>query len=578
MGQRDTSIESLNVNGTRIEDAETIANKLNNYFVSIAQSLDDKIPDSLGTFMKYMKPPPLKSFGLILTSPSEILNLSQSIRTTHSKGMDDIDPCIAGSNIDCIAQTLAELINCSFTTGVFPQSLKAAKVIPIYKKGERDNLTNYRPISILPYFSKIFEKIMYNRLYDFTVKTDILFPSQHGFQSGHSPYMSLLSMQDRISNAIENNEYSLGIFFDLAKAFDTVNHKILLHKLNNYGIRGVQLSWFASYLDGRQQCVENNGKRSTLKSILYGVPQGSNLGPLLFLLYINDLPNVSNRLFFILFADDTNVFYSHTCINTLFQIVNVELALVAEWFRANRLSLNLEKTNYILFKSHRKKIPLGQFELKINNTSLTAVDSTKFLGVYVDCHLTWKEHIAYIASKIAKNIGVIARTAYILPSSIRIKLYYSLVYPYLSYCNIVWGSTYATRLHRLNVLQKRAIRLVAGVPYSSHTAHIFKTLNMLKIDQIGILQIGEFMYRFDRNLLPSIYKHYFQLSSQVHPYFTRNSSAYRRTYARTNTRLFSIKSIGVAIWGKIPMEIRLSPSIWVFKNKLSTYLIQCTVL
>ena len=192
--------------------------------------------------------------------------------------------------------------------------------------------------------------------------------------------------------------------------------------------------------------------------------------------------------------------------------------------------------------------------------------------------MTWKEHIAYIASKIAKNIGVIARTKYILPSNIRIKLYYSLVQPYLSYCNIVWGSTYATRLHRLNVLQKRAVRLVVGAPYGSHTAHIFTTLKILKVDQIGILQIGEFMYRYDRNLLPSSYKHFFQLSSQVHSYFTRNSSAYRRTYARTNTRLFSIKSIGVAIWEKIPKEIRLSPSIWLFKNKLSTYLIECTIL
>ena len=158
MGPRDTTIESLNVNGAKIEDAEAIANKLNNYFVSIAQVLDDKIPGSLDSFMKYMKPPPLRSFGLISTSSSEVLNLSQSIRTTHSKGMDDIDPCIAGPNIDCIAQPLAELINCSFTTGIFQHPLKIAKVIPIFKKGERDNLTNYRPISILPYFSKIFEK------------------------------------------------------------------------------------------------------------------------------------------------------------------------------------------------------------------------------------------------------------------------------------------------------------------------------------------------------------------------------------------------------------------------------------
>ena len=151
------------------------------------------------------------------------------------------------------------------------------------------------------------------------------------------------------------------LIFRSGKTFRrAVNHKILLSKLENYGIRGTQLKWFTSYLDRRQQCVENNGKRSTLKSIQYGVPQGSNLGPLLFLLYINDLPNVSNHLFFILFADDTNVFYSHNCINTLFQIVNVELNLIAEWFQANRLSLNLEKTNYILFRSHKKSIPPAQ--------------------------------------------------------------------------------------------------------------------------------------------------------------------------------------------------------------------------
>ena len=178
---------------------------------------------------------------------------------------------------------------------------------------------------------------------------------------------------------------------------------------------------------------------------------------------------------------------------------------------------------------------------------------------------------------IAKNIGVIARTAYILPTDIRIKLYYSLVYPYLSYCNMVWASTYATRLHRLIILQKRAVRLVAGAPYCSHTSQIFSTLKILRVEQIATFQIGEFMYRFSRNLLPPIYKNYFELSSEVHSYFTRNSTLYRRIYARTNTHLFSIKSVGVVTWEKIPIEIRLSSSIWVFKNKFRTYLIEGTV-
>src|ERR1043165_8313011 len=240
--------------------------------------------------------------------------------------------------------------NCSFNTGLVPQAIKIAKVVPVYKKGAKDNETNYRPISILPYFSKFYEKLMYDRLYNFVQKSNVVFQSQHGFQAGHSPYMNLLSMQDKISSAIENNEYAIGEFFDLAKAFDTVDHQILLHKLESYGIRGMQLDWFASYFDKRLQCVCCNGALSDLKLIKSGVPQGSNLGPLLFLLYINDLPNVSSILFFILFADDTNVFFSHKSLYSLFETVNAEQSLAADWFCANKLTLNLEKNKLYHFQ------------------------------------------------------------------------------------------------------------------------------------------------------------------------------------------------------------------------------------
>ena len=208
--------------------------------------------------------------------------------------------------------------------------------------------------------------------------------------------MALLGMQDMISKAIENNEYSVGIFFDLAKAFDTVNHSILLKKLENYGIRGVLLKWFHSYFDRRTQRVMCNGALSEVGLIGYGVPQGSNLGPLLFLLYINDLANVSSTLFFILFADDTNVFCSHKSWQTLVKTVNAELTCVADWFSANRLTLNLDKTNFILFKSHRKVTPRDNLSLLINDVPITQVESTKFLGVHVDQHLTWNQHINHI--------------------------------------------------------------------------------------------------------------------------------------------------------------------------------------
>jgi len=384
--------------------------------------------------------------------------------------------------------------------------------------------------------------------------------------------MALLDMEDRISRAIDNNEYSVGIFLDLAKAFDTVDHAILLKKMSNYGIRGTQLKWFQSYFENRTQRVMCNGILSAIGYISYGVPQGSNLGPLLFLLYINDLANISSTLFFILFADDTNIFYSHTSWQTLKETINTELGNVNDWFSANRLTLNLDKTNFIVFKSHRKISPIN-ITLEIKGVPITQVESTRFLGVYVDQHLTWKEHINYISQKIAKNIGIIARISYLLPITIRLQLYYSLVYPYLTYCNLIWASNYESRLHKLEILQKKAVRVIVGARRDAHTSPIFAELKLLKICQIKILQIGDFIFRFEHNLLPSSFSGYFTMGSQIHTHNTRNSTAYRSAKARTNIREFSIKSSGPTIWNAIPLETRLSRTTFEFKQRLRAILI-----
>src|SRR6218665_60766 len=387
--------------------------------------------------------------------------------------------------------------------------------------------------------------------------------SQHGFQQGHSTYMALINMQDRITKAIDNNEYSVGVFFDLAKAFDAVNHKILLEKLEHYGVRGIQLKWFSSYLYGRAQKVFCNGTWSDLNWVNCSVPQGSNLGPLLFILYINDLANISPTLYFILFADDTNVFYS--C-GELVRIINEELLKINDWFLANKLSLNFDKTNYILFKSHRKPAPKDNPGIKIQDLLLNQVESTRFLGIHVDQHLTWKRHISEISLKIAKNIGVIHRIAHLLPQSIKLSLYYALVYPYLSYCNLIWAINYPSRLKKLVYLQKRIVRLIAGVRKWEHSSPYFIKFKVLNIDQIRDFQIGEFFFRLEHHLLSPVFNNFLPNVYEIHSHYTRNATKFRSVKAHSNIRIHTIKSQGSLTWNSFPLEILIANNLFLFKK------------
>ena len=249
-----------------------------------------------------------------------------------------------------ISPLISSLINDSFLCGIFPRKLKLAKVTPVFKKGFRQDKDNYRPISVLSIFSKIFEEAMFKRLYGYLESCNILYPLQFGFRQKCSTNHALIQITESIRNSTDNNEFGCGIFIDLKKAFDTVNHFIILSKLNHYGTRGKAYDWFHSYLSNREQFVCINGHNSDSLSITCGVPQGSILGPLLFLLYIEDLPNTSKLLSFHLFADDTNIFFSRKNLNDLELILNQELHAVAEWMKSNRPALSISKTNFVLFQ------------------------------------------------------------------------------------------------------------------------------------------------------------------------------------------------------------------------------------
>jgi hypothetical protein len=320
---------------------------------------------------------------------TEIIKIVNKFNQNKSAGHDNIDTFIIKRVATEIAKPLTSIFNLSIATGIVPQKLKIAKVIPIFKKNDPELFSNYRPVSVLPCFSKILERLIFNRCITYIDRHRILNDKQFGFRSNHSTSMAIIQLVDTIYNAVEKNETTIGIFLDLSKAFDTIDHKILIHKLELYGFRGIVLDWFKDYLYNRKQYVYYNSCDSELKDIICGVPQGSILGPLLFILYVNDIINTSNVLDVILFADDTTILYSNKDIRSKFGLINNELKEVSNWFRANKLSVNATKTNYMVLgtphmTSKNKNAIIDDVNVSANiildETALERVDSTRFLG------------------------------------------------------------------------------------------------------------------------------------------------------------------------------------------------------
>ena len=330
-------------------------------------------------------------------------------------------------------------------------------------------------MSLLPCFSKILERLVFNRCIDYINHHEILNDKQFGFRPKHSTYMAIAQLVDKVTNAVEKNETTIGIFLDLSKAFDTIDHKILLHKLEHYGFRGVVLEWFKNYLTNRTQYVAFNNCTSNPENIICGVP----LGPLLFILYVNDITYTSNILDFILFADDTTILYSHKDINSKINMVNEELQEVNNWFKANKLSINASKTNFIILGTPYMTSTKARedFNVILDNTALERVKFTKFLGVLIDECLTWKNHINCISKTISRNIGVMNKLKHYIPYRILHTLYCTLISPYLNYGILIWGNTCKSYMDKLVKLQKWAIRVVSNSHYRCHTDNYLLNLN-----------------------------------------------------------------------------------------------------
>ena len=461
-----------------------------------------------------------------------------------SSGPNGIPVFLLKTFKDFFSYWLSKLVNTCFETGIFPDVLKTAKIIPLHKKDNKLDHINYRPIFLLSVFSKIYEKLIYSRIYSYLDKYNLIFSKQFSFRGGYSTNHAIISITEHIRNLLDSGEFVCGIFIDLEKAFDTVHHDILCDKVKYYGLRGKVNDLLKSYLSNRKQFVTINGFDSELKDITCGVPQGSSLGPLLFLLYINDFRLCLERTSCGHFADDTFIIYNSKKLKTIETVINTELKQVIKWLGLNKLSLNTTKTELIFFHSKRRPIDYSSISIRFNGLKLIPVEHVKYLGMYLDSYLSWEYHIHELSKKLSRANGIISKLRYNSSFEVCLQVYYSLFYSHMIYgCN-VWGLSTEDNIYKIEVLQKKCIRIMTFSDFNAHTHDIFKDLKIIKVKDVIKMQQLKIVYDFLNNSLPSDLMSLFIRSSDIHPNFELNSSINNLLYIpRISTTTYGIKSI-----------------------------------
>jgi hypothetical protein len=403
---------------------------LNDYFTSVFQQApshnsNDKLTIPNNAYIK-------DSMVLFPITLKELHQTCLSISNSSSVGCDGLNPMILKDNFALLSHQLFYIFNMSFEQGVFPQMLKSAIVTPIFKSGSHSDPGNYRPISILSLFSKLLEKLFYNRLVSFVNKHNLLHNFQFGFRASRSTAVAHAHVLSSLIDKCNHNKKIVVSLLDLKKAFDLINHELLLRKLYFMGIRASSLTWLTSYLNNRNQRTKLNAKLSDTKPISAGVPQGSILGPLLFILFINDVFQLSREDTEIyLYADDTTVIFSAETAFDLQNIINDFFHTYTAWCTSNCNLINPSKSNYLMFN-------VSDIAVNMNGVNLVCVKSAKFLGIYIDDTLSWKSQVEYVTKQCCQRIGMFKKVLPYLSNDVALLYYNAFIRSRFSYCLMFW--------------------------------------------------------------------------------------------------------------------------------------------
>ena len=514
-------IDCIKVNNIEIYDKQNISNVFGEYFSNLGENFANKIKkptNNINTYLKVIN----RNSNSIFASPTnkiEIEKLINNLPNKTSSGFDNINNILLKKLSKDISPILTDIFNLSIRTGIFPDIMKLAEVVPLFKAKERTYPENYRPISLLMTISKILEKIVYKQTYSFLQKYEILYKSQYGFRSSHSCENAITELVGHISKSKELNKYTVALFLDLSKAFDTLEHTVLLKKLEIYGIRGPLLDWYGSYLSNRKLMAKCNNTLSENYDIRYGTPQGSCLGPLLFIIFCNDLHLHLTFLSCIQFADDTTLYCSEKSLRLVECNFSHDLVTIYDWFCANKLTLNEKKSVCMVFSPNKAKAKTTEFKISLGSTTIYPQEETKFLGLWLDSKLTWKKHYTVLINKLNQGLNMLKKARNLLKTDSLLALYYAHFHSHLCYGMVVWGGMYGKgMLKKIQSLQNKCVKLIKP----SRKQHPLSVNNLIHLE---LCKLG---YKATHSLLPQnlnkciITNELGQSLAREHTYHTRS--------------------------------------------------------
>ena len=590
VGKLSSNISSITHQDKLLTDSTDIANSFNDFFSNIANEIVINIPPTSCKFESYIPNYSHNRFKFTLINRENVSKIIDGLESKFTLDSTGYNTILIKRVKDNILTPLTHIINLSLKEGIFPDSLKTSRVCPIFKQGDRKDMNNYRPISCLSAFSKIFEKVAYEQLFSFLNSNNILTNYQFGFQKGKSTVHALTHIMNYITNAFNDNKFVIACFLDYRKAFDLVSHDILLKKLEMLGIDGVNLNWFRSYLKNRKMFTSVNDHLSNnMRVINRSVPQGSILGPLLFLIFINDMPNAT-ELLSVLFADDTTGLACGDDISTLGPFINTELQKIGMWLKANELSINTSKTKIMIFSNNRR---IQDFGFVFNNNDLNGpqdpslisnierVDSTsdistfKMLGIHFDENLSFDTHCKRVLKKLNSALFMITRAKHILSTKSLHRLYYAMIHPHLLYCLTIYSYTSAKNIKLLYKKQKQCIRVINKAKYNAHTEPLFFNSNILPLPDLIKYQKLLFMHPIAHN--QSVIKFpNFRKNSEIHDhlYPLRNLDDFH--IQRTNSqKLSNMPLIDLPYtWNLIEDSLKRIASRNIFRNRIKLELME----